>query len=153
MELPKEYAILKSAKDSIILANEKGEMIFWNPYAEKTFGFKENEVYGKSLNFIMPARHRVPHQQRFEQHISTSPDSGKGNRRESCGLKKNGKEFPIELSVSHWKNGNQKYFCWIIRDISEKKNNEDEQRKCFTQLSDIAFLFSGDLQHRLENEK
>ncbi|OFY84505.1 MAG: hypothetical protein A3F72_13940 [Bacteroidetes bacterium RIFCSPLOWO2_12_FULL_35_15] len=135
-------SVVKSAKDSIVLANEKGEIIFWNHCAEKIFGYTENEVYGKPLTILMPEKFRQAHQEGFKNHVLTNQDTDKDNTMELFGLKKNGKEFPIELSLSHWKNGNEKFYCGIIRDISERKNAENQQRKHFKKLSDIAFLHS-----------
>lgn len=135
-------SVLQSAKDSIVLANEKGEIIFWNHFAENIFGYKENEVLGKSLTFIMPERYRTAHLQSFEQHVSTNQEQVIDKTVEFYGLKKNGQEFPIELSLSHWKNQNEKFYCGIIRDITERKNAEEEQKMHIKKLSEIAFLQS-----------
>lgn len=134
--------VVKSAKDSIVLTNEKGEIIFWNHCAEKIFGYTENEIYGKPLTILMPERLRQAHQESFKNHVLTNQDAEKDNTLELFGLKKNGKEFPIELSLSNWINGNEKFYCGVIRDISERKNAENQQRKHFKKLSDIAFLHS-----------
>lgn len=135
-------SVVKSAKDSIVLANEKGEIIFWNHCAEKIFGYKEAEVYGKPLTMIMPERFRLAHQESFKKHVATNHDSERDNTIELYGLKKSGREFPIELSLSHWGKENEKFYCGVIRDISERKKAEEEQRKHFKKLSDIAFLHS-----------
>lgn len=135
-------SVLQSAKDSIVLANGKGEIIFWNYFAEKIFGYKENEVLGKLLTFIMPERYRTDHHHSFEQHVSTNQEQVFDKTVEFYGLKKNGKEFPIELSLSHWTNENEKFYCGIIRDITERKNAEEEQKMHIKRLSEIAFLQS-----------
>ncbi len=135
-------SVLQSAKDSIILANKKGEIIFWNQHAEKTFGYKEIEVIGKPLSFIMPERYRTDHQNSFEKHVSSSQDDMNDDTVEMHGLKKNGKEFSIELSLSHWVNGDEKFYCGIIRDITERKNAEEEQLSHIKKLSEIAYLQS-----------
>lgn len=135
-------SVLQSAKDSIVLANEKGEIIFWNHFAEKIFGYKENEVLGKSLTLIMPERYRTDHHHSFEQHVSTNQEQVIDKTVEFYGLKKNGNEFPIELSLSYWTNENEKFYCGIIRDITERKNAEEEQKMHIKKLSEIAFLQS-----------
>ena len=135
-------SVLQSAKDSIVLANKKGEIIFWNHFAEKIFGYKENEVLGKPLSLIMPERPNVSHLQKFSDHVSTDQILVKDKIIELSGLKKNGDEFPIELSLSHWSNENEKFYCGIIRDITERKNAEEEQSAYIKKLSEIAFLQS-----------
>lgn len=135
-------SVIQTAKDSIVLANEIGEIIFWNHFAEKIFGYKKNEILGKPFSFIIPGRHSAEHLKKFEQHVSTNQTMVKDKIIELYGLKKNGTEFPVELSLSNWTNGNEKFYCGIIRDITERKNAEEEQNAYIKKLSEIAFLQS-----------
>ena len=135
-------SVIQSAKDSIILANEAGTIIFWNHCSEKMFGYKEKEVLGKPLTFIMPERYRDSHVQRFKQHVASNKDQVKNNMIELNGLKKNGKEFPIELSLSYWISKKRKFYCGIIRDITERKEAEEKQSEYIKKLSEIAFMQS-----------
>lgn len=133
-------SVLQSAKDSIVLINQNGVIVFWNHFSEKVFGYNENEVVGKPFTSIIPERFKVDILQKFDQHISTSKEFLMDNTVELYGLRKNGKEFPVELSLSHWTNENEKFYCGIIRDISDRKNAEEEQKNNFNKLSEIAFL-------------
>lgn len=135
-------SVLLSAKDSIILANEKGDIIFWNHFAEKTFGYNEDEVLGKPLTFLMPGRYKVSPLQKFREHLLLSQVPLMEKTIELYGLRKNGKEFPLEFSLSHWTNENERYYCGIIRDITERKIAEENQKNNIKRLSEIAFLQS-----------
>lgn len=135
-------SVLQSAKDSIVLANAKGEIIFWNHFAEKIFGYTENEVLGKPLALIMPERYRAAHLHGFEKHVSSDQKKVIDNIFEMHGLKKNGQEFPLELTLSNWTNENEKFYCGIIRDITERKDAEKEQKRHIQKLSEIAYLQS-----------
>lgn len=135
-------SVIQSAKDSIILANETGVIIFWNYCAEKMFGYKEKEVLGKPLSFIMPERYRNSHVQRFKEHVSSNEDKVMNNTIELNGLRKNGNEFPIELSLSYWVSQKRKFYCGIIRDNTERKKAEEKQSEYIKKLSEIAFMQS-----------
>ncbi len=133
-------SVIQSAKDSIILANGKGEIIFWNYFAEKTFGYSADEVLGKPLTIIMHQRYHSSHLQKFGLHASSNQELLNDKRIELYGLNKNGTEFPIELSISHWTNGTERFYCGIIRDVTERKKAEEKQDTYIKKLSEIAFL-------------
>jgi len=135
-------SVLQSAKDSIILVNEKGCIVFWNNFAEKIFGYTEKEIVGKPLSIIIPKEFSAAHKQKFGQHVSKNSEPLKDKLSDLLGLKKNGSTFPIEISLSHWTNENKKFYCGIIRDITDRKNAEEEQINHIKKLSEIAFLQS-----------
>jgi PAS domain S-box-containing protein len=142
-------ALTQSANDAIVTINAYGNMTGWNDGAEKIFGYSEAEITGKNLTLIMP-------QQFYEQHnygINRVKNGGvhhvTGKTTELVGLHKNGKEFPVELSLSAWETATGKYFTGIIRDISERKQAEDkirekdiQFRKLSSSLPDMIFQFT-----------
>jgi len=118
-------AITSAAGDAIILLDEKKNIAFWNPAAERMFGYKSREVLNKNLhNTLSPERFRKV----FEKAHKTFKNSGKGdaigNTVELAGLKKSGEEFPIELSLSAFYQGNKWKAIGIIRDITIRKQFE-----------------------------
>ncbi|MCR8643797.1 EAL domain-containing protein [Paenibacillus sp. N1-5-1-14] len=119
-------SVVESANDAIILADHAGIIVSWNHGAQRIFDYKEEEVLGKSLHIIIPERYREAHQQGIEQYITTGNPSVIGKTIELLGLKKNGSEFPIELSIATWKEEDHVYFSSIIRDITARKLTEDK---------------------------
>lgn len=122
-------SIAESANDAIILADDTGNIISWNPAAQTLFGYSEEEVLGKSLTTLMPERHRQPHTQGFERFKSTGQATMIGKTVEFEGLRKDGSEFPLELSLSTWKAAEGQFYCGIIRDVTERKRAEADRMK------------------------
>ncbi|NWF76560.1 MAG: diguanylate cyclase [Nitrospirae bacterium] len=123
-------AIAETAVDAIVTADSKGDVIFWNASAQKIFGYTEEEIRGKSLKILMPEKYRKDHEQGLKRLMETGKSKYFGKITETFyGLRKDGSEFPIELSVSMWKAGEDIFFSAIIRDITIRKNLEQELEK------------------------
>ncbi len=118
--------IAQTAVDAIILADVHGNIIFWNESAQRIFGYTEDEISGKSLTMLMPEPFRDAHRQGLELVKSTGNSRYIGKTTEMHALRKNGDVFPIELSVSMWKAGEEYYYSGIVRDITKRKNLESE---------------------------
>lgn len=116
----------------IITVDDLGNVITWNSAAERTFGYKESEVLGQSLTAFMPERYRAAHREGLERAVKTEVFHIIGKSIEVHGLKKNGEEFPIELSLGSWKQGGTRYFSAVIHDISERKLAEEELKHMAT---------------------
>ncbi len=121
--------IAETAVDAIITANSNGEIIFWNARAQKIFGYTDEEIQGKSLTLLMPERYKYEHQKGLERVMATGKSKYIGKINQTYGLRKDGNEFPLELSVSMWKAGDDTFFSAIIRDITRRKNLEQELEK------------------------
>jgi PAS domain S-box-containing protein len=117
--------ITETANDAIISANEEGFINFWNQTAEKIFGYTENEVLGLPLTIIIPDKYKAHHEKGIKRVANGGPHHVIGQTVELEGLHKTGRIIPIELSLSTWMSMNKRHFCGIIRDISERKKNEE----------------------------
>lgn len=117
-------SVIESANDSIILSDRTGTIISWNKGAELIFGFTEKEALGKNLQIIIPDKFKVAHQQGMERYLLSGEPKVIGNTVELEGLRKDGSEFQIELSLAAWQEDGHVYFSSIIRDITERKRNE-----------------------------
>lgn len=117
-------SVIESANDSIILSDRTGTIISWNKGAERIFGFTEKEALGKNLQIIIPDKFKKAHKQGMERYLLSGEPKVIGNTVELEGLRKDGSEFPIELSLAAWQEDDQVYFSSIIRDITERKRNE-----------------------------
>ena len=116
--------VVQTAPDGIVLADNDGKIVSWNTAAERLFGHAAGEILGQPLTTIMPARFREDHQRRLERAKVTGVSPLTGRTIELHGLKKDGTEFPIELSIGTWRFGGQMYSCGIVRDITQRKQAE-----------------------------
>ncbi len=118
-------SVAENASDAIIYIDSRGEIIFWNRASEHIFGYKPEEVVGHLVTMIMPERYHDKHQKGIQRYIETGKMKMPDKIIELTGLKKGGKEFPLELSISSWKIRDDIFFTAIIRDISARKHTEE----------------------------
>ncbi len=119
-------AVAQSANDAIIVADRDVNILFWNQGAQKIFGYTAEEVVGKSVTLLQPQRYRDAHRNGLERYWATGEAQIIGKTVELHGLRKDGSEFPLELSMSTWKSETAEFFSAIIRDISERKRAEQQ---------------------------
>jgi PAS domain S-box-containing protein len=120
-------SISETASDAIISVNSSGNIVLWNNAAETIFGYSADEVIGKPVTLIMPKRFHEAHRKGMERLLTTGKSKIVGKTVELVGLRKDGGEFPLELSLASWKTGEEVFFSAIIRDITERK--DEEQRR------------------------
>jgi len=132
-------SLVDSATDAIVVADHRGFIVSWNRSASKLFGYADEEVIGQPLTMLIPARYRHAHEQGLARMDSTGKGGVTGSVVELHGLKKDGTEFPIELSLATWRSTEITYYSGIIRDISERKKAEravEESQERFRQLAE-----------------
>jgi len=127
-------SVAQSASDAIISTDSLGNIVFWNRAAETLFGYAADEALGKPLTLIMPERCRQAHQEGMKRVVATGKTKIIGKVVELAGLRKDGREFPLELSVATWHTGEGVFFGGICRDITERKRAEEALRKAHDQL-------------------
>lgn len=130
-------AITETVVDAIISIDEEGHIIICNPATKKIFGY-EDEIIGSNITTLMPERFRNAHQSGMNRYLNTGIPRIIGRTVEVVGMKKDGIEFPIELSLSTWRTDERCYFTGIIRDITERKQMEHiliEDNKKLEELS------------------
>ncbi len=120
-------SIVETATDAIITTDYTGNIIFWNRGAASVFGYSVEEAIGMSVTAIMPERFREAHEKGMQRVCSTGESCIVGKTIELAGLRKNGGEFPIELSLATWEAKEDKCFTAIIRDVTERKEDEDRR--------------------------
>lgn len=118
-------ALLDNAADGIITTNEAFIIESFNPAAERIFGYLAAETIGQNIALLIPEAARInlgesPH------HLLEPVSSGLAPEIEGTGLRKNGKHFPLELSMSQMQLGEQIHFVGIVRDITERKRAAEE---------------------------
>ncbi len=124
-ESEKRYrAVIQSSNDAIITADSMGHIVGWNRCAEIIFGYTEAEVSGTSLALIMPERYRDRHLSGMKRVQSGEKPLIIGQTMEVHGLRTDGCEFPMELSLAHWEDSEGHFFTGTMRDITERKSAE-----------------------------
>ncbi len=121
-------SVVESAQDAIVLSDGRGKIISWNRGARKMFGYEEKEVLGQPLSILMPERYREVHQKEMERTISKGEFRYAGKTIELHGLKKDGSDLPLEISCNTWSTEDGRFYCGIIRDITERKRAQEATR-------------------------
>ncbi len=129
-------SIFENAVVAIIIIDSFGKIKSWNKSAGKLFGYDFKEVKNKGLKVIIPSQYRERHEKGLTRLRETNKGKLIGNTVEYTALKRNGTEFPVELSISSWKIGKETFYTGIIRDISEKKINEEKIKNWNIELED-----------------
>ena len=143
-------AVAGSSADAIICADKDGRILSWNSAAENMFGYAADEVIGEPLSFIIPERLRPMHDAGLQRVAAGLPTKLVGSLVTVPALRRDGSEFPIELSLSHWSEGGEHRFGAITRDITERVAAEVSLKHAaeHDHLTDLANRAV--LQNRLE---
>jgi PAS domain S-box-containing protein len=127
-------SVAQSASDAIISANSSGNIIFWNRAAENMFGYSAEEALGRPVSLIIPDRFRPAHQEGIQRVGTTGESRIAGKTVECAGLRKDGSEIFLELSVATWRTKEGVFFGGICRDITERKRAEEALRRAHDEL-------------------
>jgi PAS domain S-box-containing protein len=95
-------AILRSANDAIISIDHRGRVVLWNAHASALFGYTEEEMMGEPLTAIIPERFREGHAEGLKRVLGGGERHVIGHTVELAGLHRDGREFPMELSLATW---------------------------------------------------
>ncbi|MGH7700084.1 MAG: PAS domain S-box protein [Gemmatimonadales bacterium] len=130
-------AVSETANDAIISADVRGCITYFNPAAERIFGYFTADVVGRPVATLMPERFRDAHRAGLARYLATGAPRVVGRTVELVGRRKDGSEFPIELSLAAWHAGPEPSFTGIIRDISDRRH-ADELRAAHAAALDRA---------------
>ena len=146
-------AIVDTAFDAIVTMDADGILRSFNPGAERLFGWTADEIVGRPLTTLMPERFHAAHRSGLERYITTNQARILGRVIEMAGRHRDGREFPIELSIAAIQEGGRQLFTGILRDVGERKAFEEQLRHQtfhdpLTTLPNRALLLER-LQHAL----
>jgi len=122
-------AITESATDAIISIDKEDNIVLWNQTAKKMFGYSAEEAIGNKLTIIMPEKYRQAHRKGILRNVSSGKSKMVGKNYEVTALSKDGREFPVELSLSSWERKDDIFFTAIIRDITNRRRLEEKLRE------------------------
>ncbi|HEX7540904.1 MAG TPA: PAS domain S-box protein, partial [Anaerolineales bacterium] len=129
--------LAETANDAIINIDRDGHIVFWNRAAESMFGYSADEVNGKPLDMVMPDGFRTAHQHGLQRVVLTGETHLMGTTVEVSGLRKDGREFPLTLSLATWQVAGEVFFTGIAHDITERKRGEEAVRKSASSLQAV----------------
>ncbi|TAJ76310.1 MAG: PAS domain S-box protein, partial [Gallionellaceae bacterium] len=147
-------AVAQSANDAIITGTGTGNIVGWNAAAERLFGYAETEILGQPLTQLMPERFRMPHRTGLTRVVAGGEPHVIGKTVEWAGLRKDGGEFPLEISLGQWQSAEGQFFTAIIRDITERKQAEATVLQLNAELEEKVLARTAELERaRLEAER
>ncbi len=144
-------SVAESATDVIASLDTRGNIVQWNHAAEVAFGYSEEEMLGKSLSLIVPDN--VTQLENWQRALAR-PEEWEQVRQhpmEMVGLRRDGSEFPIELSIASWEMGTETFYTAIVRDITERKRAEESRlaREAAEKASRAKSEFLSRMSHEL----
>jgi PAS domain S-box-containing protein len=146
----RKTAMLESALDCVISIDHDGRVTEFNPAAQRTFGYSEEEAIGRELaTLIVPPSLRERHRAALRRYSETGEATIIGQRLELTGMRKDQSEFPVELAISRVGERWPPMFTGYIRDITERRRGEQE-REDLLRLEQFARLDAAQARDQLE---
>src|SRR5205807_3273178 len=131
--------ILENALDCIITMDAAGRVVEFNPAAERTFGFSRQEAVGKELaELIIPPRMREQHRRGLAHYLKTGEGPVIGKRIEIAGVRKDGSEILVELTITALEIDSSPIFTAYLRDITDRTRNDRRRLAQYTVASLLA---------------
>ena len=146
-------ALFDHATEGIILTDEKGKIVLLNPAAFGLFKYNQNELPGQSIDVLIPHRFHHSHvkdREGFYQHPSNRT---MGHNRDLFARKKDGTEFPVEVSLGYYRQHNKLFVIAFIVDITQRKHNEQEllnRQQQLEQITEDVRRLNTDLEGKVE---
>jgi PAS domain S-box-containing protein len=124
----KHRVIIEAAHDAVVTMDERGAILLANPATRRIFGYDPTEIVGKPMTVLMPEVMRKAHENGFKRYLATGKRHLNWQGVEVTAQRKDGQEFPVEVSFGELTSDGHKMFTGFIRDISERKQAEDQLR-------------------------
>lgn len=129
-------SVVDNARDAIISVDSRGRIILWNEAAEKLFGYTSGEIIGEPVETIIPERFKEAHRKGMLRALSEFQGPPVSRTTELTAKRKDGSEFPVEVSVGHWSSQGEVFFTGIVRDITERVRTLEALRKAYDKLEE-----------------
>jgi PAS domain S-box-containing protein len=132
-------SLFENATEGIILTNGQGLIVLANPAAERMFGYSATALQGLPVEVLIPGNFRPGHKALREGFHKKPSNRSMGAGRELFALKKNGEEFPVEISLSHYKKDEELFVIAFIVDITLRKEAEQSLVKKQNELEKVTY--------------
>jgi two-component system sensor kinase FixL len=144
-------SVVASAVDGIVTIDARGRIESFNPAAERLFGYDEAELIGRSVSILMPAPHRDQHDSYLAQYLATGVAKIIGKGREVTGLRRDGTQFPLHLSVGEMVSGGTRRFTGILHDLTARVRMEQQlqEQSALAGLGEMAAIIAHEVKNPL----
>jgi PAS domain S-box-containing protein len=149
-------ALFTYASIGVLVVDEQGNIVLANPFAQTLFGYDKNELNGHPIEKVIPHRfhhQHIHHRKNFAAHLQNRP---MGAGLDLYALRKDGSEFPVEVSLAHYANNDANFVVAFANDITIRKKAEEEIRRLNDELEEIVEQRTYELKdalHKLELSK
>ncbi|HEY1732291.1 MAG TPA: PAS domain S-box protein, partial [Terriglobales bacterium] len=134
----KHRLVVETANDAVVSMDDNGTIEFASPATTRIFGYDPTELVGRPLTVLMPEFMRELHDRGFRRYLATGHRHINWQGTELTALRKNGQEFPVEISFGELTRAGHKVFTGFIRDISQRKQAEDKLRASERSLRELT---------------
>jgi len=151
----KFMGLLESAPDAMVITSSDGKILMVNAQTEQVFGYGRNEIIGKEVEILVPERFHHEHTSHRQGYVKHPKVRGMGVGMDLFGKRKDGSEFPVEISLSPLKIVEEEAIIVIsaIRDITKQKETEAQIRKLNENLEHLIIERTSELELALKKEK
>jgi two-component system cell cycle sensor histidine kinase/response regulator CckA len=142
--------MLDSSLDAIVMVDDHGAIVEFNPAAERTFGRTRSDVLGEQMaELLIPPSLREDHHRGFDHFLATGEGPILGKRLELSALRADGSEFPVELAITKVPSDGPPLFTGYLRDLTEQRQLEEQLRRA--QRMETVGRLAGGVAHEFNN--
>lgn len=148
------FLLYENATEAIMIADDLGKIVMANPTACRIFGYNEDELLNKPIDMLVPANKRESHPHKRMSYLKSPSNREMGKGRDLAALRKDGSEFPVEISLSSYKDRTKTYVIAFIIDITIRKNTEQiilQNNLALEKLSKELSSLNEDLEKKVES--
>jgi PAS domain S-box-containing protein len=144
--------LLESAPDAMVIVDKSGEIVLVNAQTEKLFGYQRDEILGNKVEILIPSRYGGHHHKHREKYAERPNTRAMGEGRELFGLRKDGTEFQVEISLSPIKTNEGLFISSAIRDITDRVAIQNELKEASIKAQENVQLkqdFLANMSHEI----
>ncbi len=138
--------LLEAAPDAIVIVDTEGRIVLVNAQAERMFGYSRNELIGQSVDMLVPRRARDRHVSHRAHFAADSRPRAMGSELELQAVRKDGTEFPVEISLSPLETEDGTLFSSAIRDVTRRQQTEHALKAAYAEVEAFSYSIAHDLR-------